>query len=186
MRNTRIWPDGREDILIGTNCPAEILPDLLTQGLSLVLCGTAPSSMSKQQQAYYAHPGNIFWKTLFEAGLTPERLHPKEYPMLLKFRIGLTDLNKTEWGADSELSRFAFDVPNFIEKMLRHRPRVIAFTSKFAGRNFSGRKTVPYGRQIETIEGIPLFVLPSTSGLARGHFDLAHWQALARFVSAGV
>jgi TDG/mug DNA glycosylase family protein len=163
-----------------------ILPDLLEDRLALVLCGTAPSSASKQQQAYYAHPGNIFWKTLLEAGLTPRRLHPQDYRELLKFRIGLTDLNKTEWGADSDLSRSAFDVPKFIEKMLRHRPSVIAFTSKFAGKHFSGRKTVPYGRQIDTIEGIPLFVLPSTSGLARGHFDLAHWQALARFVSAGV
>jgi double-stranded uracil-DNA glycosylase len=161
-----------------------ILPDLLEDRLALVLCGTAPSTASKQNAAYYAHPGNIFWKTLFEAGLTPERLHPKEYRDLLKYRIGLTDLNKTEWGADSELTRAGFDIPKFVEKMLRYRPRVIAFTSKFAGRNFSGRKTVPYGRQIETIEGIPLFVLPSTSGLARGHFDLSHWQALAWFVSA--
>lgn len=163
-----------------------ILPDLLEDRLSLVLCGTAPSTASKKNEAYYAHPGNIFWKTLFEAGLTPERLHPKEYRDLLKYRIGLTDLNKTEWGADSELSRVGFDIPKFVEKMLRYRPLVIAFTSKFAGRNFSGRKTVPYGRQIETIEGIPLFVVPSTSGLARGHFDLSQWQALARFVSTGV
>jgi TDG/mug DNA glycosylase family protein len=162
-----------------------ILPDLLEDQLALVLCGTAPSSVSKQQAAYYAHPGNIFWKTLFEAGLTPQRMHPKEYRNLLKYRIGLTDLNKTEWGADSELSRTAFDVPTFVEKMQRYRPRMIAFTSKFAGKNFCGRKTVPYGRQIETIEGIPLFVVPSTSGLARGNFDLAHWQALARSVGAG-
>ncbi len=161
-----------------------ILPDLLEEGLSLVLCGTAPSSASKLRQAYYAHPGNIFWKTLFEAGLTPERLQPKEYPNLLKYRIGLTDLNKTEWGVDSELSRSAFDISGFSEKMLRSRPNVIAFTSKFAGCNFLGRKTVPYGRQVETLDGIPVFVVPSTSGLARGRFDLAHWQALARFVSA--
>jgi TDG/mug DNA glycosylase family protein len=61
---------------------------------------------------------------------------------------------------------------------------MIAFTSKFAGKNFFGRKTVPYGRQIESLEGIPLLVVPSTSGLARGHFDLSHWQALARFVNS--
>jgi TDG/mug DNA glycosylase family protein len=161
-----------------------ILPDLLEDRLALVLCGTAPSSVSKQQAAYYAHPGNIFWKTLFESGLTPERLHPKAYRNLLKYRIGLTDLNKTEWGADSDLSLAAFDVPKFVEKMLHHRPRMIAFTSKFAGKNFFGRKTVPYGRQIESLEGIPLLVVPSTSGLARGHFDLSHWQALARFVNS--
>jgi TDG/mug DNA glycosylase family protein len=149
-----------------------------------VLCGTAPSTASKQQAAYYAHPGNKFWKTLFQAKLTPTLLHPQNYPDLLKYRIGLTDLNKTEWGADSELTRSGFDVAGFVEKMLQYRPRVIAFTSKFAARNFSGRKMMPYGRQIENIDGIPLFVVPSTSGLASGHFDLSHWQELARFVAA--
>jgi len=91
-----------------------ILPDLLEEGLSLVICGTAPSLVSKQQQAYYAHPGNIFWKTLYEVGLTPRQLAANEYPDLLKHRIGLTDLNKTEWGADSELSRGGFDVAEFV------------------------------------------------------------------------
>jgi TDG/mug DNA glycosylase family protein len=161
-----------------------ILPDLLEDQLALVLCGTAPSSVSKQQEAYYAHPGNIFWKTLFEAGLTPEQLHPKEYRNLLKYRIGLTDLNKTEWGADSDLSRTAFDVPNFIEKMLRYRPRVIAFSSKFAASKFFGRTILHYGRQSESLDGIALFIVPSTSGRARGYFDVSHWRALAVVVGS--
>jgi TDG/mug DNA glycosylase family protein len=158
-----------------------VLPDLLEAGLSLVICGTAPSAASKQQEAYYAHPGNIFWKTLHEAGLTPRQLTAKAYPELLKYGIGLTDLNKTEWGADSELSPDRFDRLAFTEKMQRFQPGAIAFSSKFAASVFFGR-TVQYGRQMETLDGIALFVMPSTSGRARRYFDLAHWRALAGFV----
>ncbi len=161
-----------------------ILPDLLEEGLSLVICGTAPSLVSKQRQAYYAHPGNIFWKTLYEVGLTPRQLTPEEYPDLLKHRIGLTDLNKTEWGADSELSRAGFDVQEFVEKMQRFRPRALAFSSKFAASKFFGRTELQYGRQRETCDGISVFVLPSTSGRARRYFDLSHWKALGSYVKS--
>ena len=79
-------------------------PDLLAPGLDLVFCGTAPSPASFKARAYYANPGNAFWPTLHAVGLTPERLAPQRYPELLAWRIGLTDLNKTEYGSDHELS----------------------------------------------------------------------------------
>ncbi len=156
-----------------------IVPDVLEEGLALVLCGTAPSRASKEAQAYYAHPGNIFWKTLFDVGLTSRRLAPRDYRAVLEFGIGLTDLNKTEWGADAELSHSGFDVAAFVAKMRLYRPALIAFDSKFAACKFFGRKTVAYGLQEETLSGIPLFVVPSTSGRARNHFDPSHWRELA-------
>jgi TDG/mug DNA glycosylase family protein len=159
-----------------------IVPDLLRPGLSLVLCGTAPSRASKDALAYYAHPGNIFWKTLFDVGLTPRLVAPKDYACLLDWNIGLTDLNKTEWGADSELNPAAFDVAAFSEKMRRNIPRVIAFSSKFAASKFFGRKTLSYGLQPETLSGTILFVVPSTSGRARNYFQIEHWHALADFI----
>jgi TDG/mug DNA glycosylase family protein len=161
-----------------------ILPDLLEEGLSLVLCGTAPSLVSKNQAAYYAHPGNIFWKTLAEVGLTPRLLAAREYPDLLKYRIGLTDLNKQEWGADSELTQAGFDVREFTEKMRRVRPWTIAFSSKFAAAKFLGRAASQYGRQTETLDGICIFIMPSTSGRARRYFDLSQWQKLAIHVKS--
>ncbi len=161
-----------------------IVPDLLRDGLSLVLCGTAPSRASKEALAYYAHPGNIFWKTLFDVGLTPKLVAPKDYASLLAWNIGLTDLNKTEWGADSELSHAGFDVLAFSEKMRRYAPRVIAFDSKFAASKFFGKKTIAYGLQPETLFGSALFVVPSTSGRARNYFDIEHWRVLADLVNS--
>ena len=162
-----------------------IVPDLLCEGLSLVFCGTAPSRASKEAQAYYAHPGNLFWKTLFEIGLTPRLIAPADYAGLLALKIGLTDLNKTEWGADAELSPSAFDIVAFSEKMLRFRPRRIAFTSKTAGANFLGRRTLSYGLQPETLGETALFVMPSTSGRASSYFTIEPWRALAEHVRSG-
>jgi TDG/mug DNA glycosylase family protein len=161
-----------------------ILSDILRPGLALVLCGSAPSRVSKEAQAYYAHPGNIFWQTLHEVGLTRRRLRPEEYSLVLDEGIGLTDLNKTEWGADSELSREALDVSGFTAKMQAHRPAVVAFTSKFAAQTFLGRRTVGYGLQPESLDGTRLFVLPSPSGRARRYFDPAPWRELAALVAA--
>jgi len=159
-----------------------IVPDLLREGLSLVLCGTAPSRASKEALAYYAHPGNIFWKTLYEVGLTPHLVAPQDYASLLAWNIGLTDLNKTEWGADAELSHEGFDVEAFRAKMCRNSPRVIAFSSKFTASKFLGKKTMSYGLQPETLSGSALFVVPSTSGRARNYFQIEHWRALADFI----
>ncbi len=158
-----------------------ILPDVLRPGLDLVLCGTAPSRASKQAAAYYARPGNLFWPTLHAVGLTPRLVAPADYACVLDWGIGLTDLNKTEWGSDAELTHF--DVAGFSAKMRLYRPKTIAFDSKTAGRAFLGRK-VAYGRQPEDFAGAALFVVPSPSGRARGHWDIAPWRELADFVKA--
>ncbi len=167
---------------------AFIVPDLLGPALRLVFCGTAPSRISKERRAYYANPGNRFWKTLHEAGLTPRRFAAADYPSLLALGIGLTDLNKREWGNDDELTPAGFDVAAFTAKMRRHRPAAIAFTSKTAASIFldCDTGTLGYGRHRLTLDGIPLHVLPSTSGQAIRYFDLAPWAALAELLAVGV
>jgi TDG/mug DNA glycosylase family protein len=155
-----------------------ILPDLLQPGLALVFCGTAAGRRSATERAYYAHPGNLFWRALFEAGLTPRLLAPAEFPQLPHYGIGLTDLAKRHSGNDDELPRDAFDAPALVAKIERHAPRLLAFTSKNAARGALGH-AAGYGLLDETIGGTRLFVLPSPSGQARGHWDLAPWLALS-------
>lgn len=159
-----------------------ILPDVLAPGLDLVLCGTAPSRISAARGAYYANPGNRFWRTLHEVGLTPEQLPPADYARVLEFGIGLTDLNKTEFGCDHDLSPHAYDVEGFTAKIRARAPSVIAFDSKNAAKAFFGVPRVTLGLQTLSLDGIPVFVVPSPSGLARRFFDLAPWQELADFV----
>jgi len=161
--------------------PAPILPDLLQPGLALVFCGTAAGRRSAAEGAYYAHPGNLFWRTLFAVQLTPRLFAPGEFPLLPSLGIGLTDLAKHHMGNDDELPRDAFDVAALCARIQRMSPRLLAFTSKAAARAALGRAT-GYGLQPERFGSTLLFVLPSPSGQARGHWDLAPWQALAELV----
>jgi TDG/mug DNA glycosylase family protein len=120
----------------------------------------------------------MFWRALFQAGLTPRLLAPQEFPLLPEFGIGLTDLAKRHVGNDDELPRDAFDVPALLAKIERHAPAMLAFTSKHAARAVLGAD-VRYGLQDRAFGSTKVFVLPSPSGQARGHWDLAHWIALA-------
>ncbi|SEH04753.1 mismatch-specific DNA-glycosylase [Candidatus Venteria ishoeyi] len=147
-----------------------VLPDLLTDDLKLVFCGTAPSRRSAQDKAYYAHPGNLFWPTLFAAGFLPQRLQAAEYPLLLKYAIGLTDLNKQQSGVDATLDKDCFDSQALREKILFYHPKILAFTSKYAASQFYGRSKLEYGPQAESIADTRIWVLPSTSGNARPHW----------------
>lgn len=164
------------------NLPAEphVLPDLLRPGLRLVFCGTAAGERSAREGAYYAHPGNLFWRALYEAGITPRLFAPAEFPALLDLGIGLTDLAKRHSGNDADLPRDAFDVPALIAKIERLQPRLLAFASKTAARAALGRPVAIYGPQPERIGIAAIHVLPSPSGQARGHWDLAPWRQLAR------
>ena len=161
-----------------------ILPDVLAPGLDLVIVGMAASAESVRRNAYYAHPGNRFWRALHESGLMPRQLAPADYPLLPDFGIGLTDVCKAQSGADHELDRANHDPAAVIEKIQRFAPRAAAFNSKNAAQLTLGRK-VDYGRQAETIGATVLFVLPSTSGRATAYWDLDPWRELAIFLGRG-
>jgi double-stranded uracil-DNA glycosylase len=151
---------------------ADILPDLLAPGLRVVFCGTAAGPVSARVGAYYAGPGNRFWPALAEAGFTPRRLRPPDYPELLRYGIGLTDLVKTASGADSVLRPEAFDLPRFRAAMLRFRPQAIAFTSRTAANHVLPqlRGWRGWGAcEAAPPELPPIFVLPSPSG-RNGHW----------------
>lgn len=162
-----------------------LVPDLLEPDLQLVFCGTAPSKASAAAKAYYAKPGNKFWPTLHAVGFTPRCFAPQEYPALLALGIGLTDLCKVHSGVDADLPEDAFDTAAFTRKLKKYRPKVVAFTSKNAAKNYFGR-VVDYGWCTEDNAGeqamVRFFVLPSPSGLATRFFDIEVWRKLANDV----
>jgi TDG/mug DNA glycosylase family protein len=160
-----------------------ILPDVLEPGLSLVFCGTAAGTRSAQDRAYYAHPGNMFWRTVCAIGLTPRLLAPAEFPLMPGLGLGLTDLSKFHYGNDNELPVDAFDVAALRNKIEVFAPRMLAFTSKHAGMSALG-KPIAYGLQPLTWGSTQLFVLPSPSGQARRSWNADIWQQLAELVRA--
>jgi double-stranded uracil-DNA glycosylase len=163
------------------------LPDQLRARLRLVFVGTAASTRSASVGHYYAHPGNRFWRALHESGITPRRYQPSEFGALLELGIGFTDLSKSGAGMDHEIARQSFDVIGFRTKIATYRPQTIAFTSKKAASLFYDRPTsaISLGRQPRD-DGLPdVFVLPSPSGAASGHWTLQPWRNLAEWIKTG-
>lgn len=160
------------------SAPPPVLPDVLAPGLRVVFCGTAPGTASARTGAYYAGPGNRFWTTLREVGLTPILLRPVEFARLPEFGIGLTDISKTASGSDQEVGRRGFDPARLEAAIGATSPSHLAFNGKNAARGALGRR-VDYGPQPEHIGGAKVWVLPSTSGAARGFWDIGPWRDLA-------
>lgn len=157
---------------------ADVLPDLLRPGLRVVFCGTAAGSASARAQAYYAGPGNGFWQTLHATGLTPVQLAPAEFRRLPEFGIGLTDICKVLHGSDTEVGTVEFDVDGLQARVAAAEPTHLAFNGKNAARGALERP-VTVGPQEEQIGGAAVWVLPSTSGAARGYWDIEPWRELA-------
>jgi len=165
------------------DCPAldltanHVLPDVLAHDLDIVFCGTAAGSASARLGAYYAGPGNAFWRTLHRVGLTPRALRPEEYRQLTQWHMGLTDLAKTVAGSDDSLARTHFDAARLRDVIAEYRPRFIAFTSKRAAEEFLGHR-VDYGILCDAVGTTRLFALPSPSGAARRYWNEDHWENL--------
>jgi double-stranded uracil-DNA glycosylase len=164
---------------------AHVLPDVLCPGLRLVICGSAAGAVSAAVGAYYAGPGNKFWRILAETGLTPRQFAPMEFREVMRFGIGLTDMTKTASGSDASLPRGSDDVPGFIARIVRVRPRMVAFNGKRAAAAFYGvpSRELPYGKGLPRADFPPVWIMPSTSGLASRAWSHDPWHQLADAVS---
>lgn len=161
------------------------LPDYLRKGMKLVIVGCNPSESSVRAGHYYAGRGNVFWPTLYQAGVVPE---PFDYPddrRVIEFGIGLTDLVKRPTKAEEELKREDFAEGRIVlaQKLVEYAPRVVAFNGKLTFEQFAQRKC-RYGVQKELLYGAQVYVLPAV----RGHDTrpkpehVKHFRNLARLV----
>jgi double-stranded uracil-DNA glycosylase len=163
-----------------------MLEDLLRPGLKLVICGSAAGKRSARLGAYYAGRRNVFWQTLRDTGFTGAvLLTANEYRRLAEFGIGLTDLAKGVAGEDATIAREHYKSGQLRAKILEYRPHVLAFNGKNAAGIFLEKptKTISYGAQAERVGETALWVLPSTSGAARGYWTPAPWTELAQAIS---
>lgn len=163
-----------------------ILPDLLKENLNIVFCGTAAGNKSAERKAYYAGAGNLFYATLASCGFTPRIFKPLEYPELLNFSIGLTDLVKHHFGMDKDLKEEHFDVNGFKAKIEKYQPKVVCFNGKEAAKVYFGlkyTKQVSYGLQHQKIRETQLYVAPSTSLQAIAYWDEDIWRKLKTVIN---
>lgn len=156
----------------------DVLPDVLAPRLEVLFCGNAAGKVSARRGAPFAGPGNYFWPVLHEVGLTPVLLAPEEFRRLPEFGLGLTDACKTRFGSDAEVGTADHDPDRVRRSVLAFDPAHLAFVGKQAARIVLGRP-VDYGRQPELVEDAQVWVLPSTSGLARRFWSIEPWRDLA-------
>ncbi|MCG8622282.1 MAG: mismatch-specific DNA-glycosylase, partial [Proteobacteria bacterium] len=141
-----------------------------------------------RRRAYYAHFSNKFWEILAESGLTERQLDPEDYARLTRYGIGLTDINKTEFGSDHELTGSGDNPRALLDKIEQFQPKILAFNGKnnfrmFANEAYRTSKSTPvdYGLQSELmIKTTEIWVLPNTSARARGYWDPVYWYKLSK------
>lgn len=155
------------------------LPDVLDQSLNVIFCGTGAGKRSGELRQYYAGRGNLFWKTLSDIGLTPFELKPSDFQEVKNYGIGLTDMTKAKPGPDADRTKTDYNPEEFKEVVMTCRPKCVAFNGIAAAKLAFG-KDVKYGRNC--LYGIPAFVLPSTSAMARSYWDIKYWEELADFI----
>lgn len=145
------------------------LPDLIQEGLDLLFVGINPGLKSARLGHYYAGPGNLFWKCLFESGLTPELLRPDEDARVLEFGIGITDCVKRASRTASEVraGEFREAAAALVEKIEWTQPRIVCFNGLMGYRGTIDPEA-QLGLQERRLGGAWTFVVPSTSAANAG------------------
>ncbi len=159
----------------------EGLAPIAGNGCLVLILGTMPGVESLKQQAYYAHPGNLFWKL---AGHVTGTNAPEDYEarkdFLVKHKIALWDMCQSCIRKGSLDTAISEETPNNIAGFVSEYPtiRVIAFNGKTSARLFA--------KHIRSIPGIDLLPLPSTSPANAGvswSEEMTEWGKLRCYLN---
>ena len=170
--------------------PGQDVPDYLRPGLKLVIVGINPGLRSGAAGRHYAFRGNHFWPLLYRSGLIPEPLTFAEDERVLDYDIGLTNLVARTTRGQEDLTReeMAAGAEELRAKLLLYRPRVVCFNGMGIYQAFSGKKKrLALGLQPETLEGMLIYVVPSSSGRTAAYqldAKLAAYRELKQLVDS--
>lgn len=150
-----------------TNCKS-FAPSIDNNSKILIL-GSMPGVKSLEEQQYYAHPQNRFWKVMAHICKAPslnEYDYNQKLKLLLQNNIALWDTIKSckrEGSLDSEIQN---EVPNDIRKLLRKYPNIKIICLN-GNKSFSAfKKYFP-----DLLEKYSCYKMPSTSP-ANARFNL--------------
>jgi len=160
------------------------IADVLAPGLKGVFVGINPGLYTAAIGCHFGRPGNRFWPAIHASGFTDRLLSPFEQRELLAAGWGITNLVARATAAASELTAEELIHGSAIltRKVIKYRPRVVAFLGVTAYRTAFSRPDAALGLQADRLAGAEMWVLPNPSGL-NAHYrmeDLAHLYAEAR------
>jgi len=158
---------------------ARTLPDTVGAGMRLLICGLNPSLYAADAGVGFARPGNRFWPAALAAGLVSVDRDPDH--ALRHHGIGMTDLVKRATVAADELTTAEYRSGLArVERLVRWlRPGTVCFVGLAGWRAAVDGRARP-GPQPDGLAGVPVYLMPSTSGLnARTSRDelTAHFRA---------
>jgi TDG/mug DNA glycosylase family protein len=144
-----------------------LLPDVLEDGLAVLLCGINPGLWSAATGHHFARPGNRFWPALHASGFTPRLLRPDEQLELPSFGLGLTNVVPRASARADELSGEELRAGGeaLRAKVVRHRPAWLAVLGVTAYRTAFGDRRASVGPVAGRIGVTRVWVLPNPSGL---------------------
>jgi len=156
--------DHRHARLTARATRARTLPDTVGPGMRLLLCGLNPSLYAADAGIGFARPGNRFWPAVRAAGLATVDRDPDR--ALLDHGLGMTDLVKRATVAAAELRTEEYRAGLArVERLVAWlRPGAVCFVGLAGWRAAVDRRARP-GVQPDGLGGVPVYVMPSTSGL---------------------
>jgi TDG/mug DNA glycosylase family protein len=145
------------------------LRDRVRPPVDVLFVGINPGIRSALTGHHFAGYSNRFWKLLYDAGLVPQPIGALDDGQLPEWGLGITNLvARPTPGIDTlHPDEYAAGLRILRRKVRRWRPAIVAFVGVTLYRAVrGGRRTapVPLGRQPESFEGAPVFVLPNPSG----------------------
>ena len=140
------------------------LPDTVAPGMRLLVVGLNPSPASAASGVGYHRPGNRFWPAVLAAGVATVDRDPRH--ALAHHGLGMTDLVRRTTARADEVAPDEFR-EGFarVERLCAWlRPLAACFVGLGGWRVVADRHAVA-GVQDRTLGGVPVYVMPHTSGL---------------------
>ena len=143
-----------------------MINDILAPDLRVVFCGINPGKSSAHTGFHFAHPGNRFWKVIYQAGFTDRLLKPEEELQLLDTRCGITMLveRPTVQASEVALQELRSGGRELVLKIEQYQPRALAILGKQAFEKAFQVRGARWGKQQVTIGDTEVWVLPNPSG----------------------
>ena len=155
------WEHGR---VVARARRARTLPDTVGPGMRMLVCGLNPSLYAADAGVGFARPGNRFWPAALAAGLVTVDRDADH--ALWHHGVGMTDLVKRATVAASGLTGDEYRAGlGRVEGLVRWlQPGAVCFVGLAGWRAAVDRRARP-GVQPTGLADVPVYVMPSTSGL---------------------
>ena len=170
------------------------LPDLVGEGIRLLIVGINPGLQSAAMQAHFSRRGR-FYKALFHAGITDRvidasnGMDPDDRAHLVARGVGIASLvpGATRRADELNARQLRAGAESLADRVASLSPVVVAMLGITAYRVAFDRRRAVVGRQPEPIGAAQLWVVPNPSGL-NAHSSLADLSNAYRevAVAAGI